>query len=285
MVALLIEQALHTGFEDWSHWLPCDRAVAVPCASSGPLLPLTRSTAHQAGWQWRIPLQHRTGNGHVYCSKFMQAGEAESILMNNLDGAPLAQPRHLKFLTGKRKKAWNKNVVAIGLAGGFMEPLESTSIHLVQTTITRLMMFFPHAGFEQIDIDTFNRQSDREYTTIRDFLILHYKANTKTGSPFWNYCQQMDVPDTLRDKMDLFLSNGRIVPDGDDLFAETSWLQVMHGQGMRPRGYNPLVDQRSKEQISAFLQQTQQVIRACAEAMPMHAEFIAANCKAAPMAM
>ena len=285
MVALLIEQALHTGFEDWSHWLPCDRAVAVPCASSGPLLPLTRSTAHQAGWQWRIPLQHRTGNGHVYCSKFMQAGEAESILMNNLDGAPLAQPRHLKFLTGKRKKAWNKNVVAIGLAGGFMEPLESTSIHLVQTTITRLMMFFPHAGFEQIDIDTFNRQSDREYTTIRDFLILHYKANTKTGSPFWNYCQQMDVPDTLRDKMDLFLSNGRIVPDGDDLFAETSWLQVMHGQGMRPRGYNPLVDQRSKEQISTFLQQTQQVIRACAEAMPTHAEFIAANCKAAPMAM
>ena len=182
MVGLLIEKALHTGYEDWSHWLPCDRAIAVPCASHGPLVPLTRSTAHQAGWQWRIPLQHRTGNGHVYCSKFMDADTAESILMNNLDGAPLAQPRHLKFTTGKRKQAWNKNVVAIGLAGGFMEPLESTSIHMVQTAITRLMMFFPHAGFDQIDIDTYNAQTDREYAAIRDFLILHYKANSRTGS-------------------------------------------------------------------------------------------------------
>ena len=280
MVGLLIEKALKTGYEDWSHWLPCDRAIAVPCESAGPLVPLTRSTAHDAGWQWRIPLQHRIGNGHVYCSKFMEAEQAESILMNNLDGKPLAQPRHLKFLTGKRKKAWNKNVVAIGLAGGFMEPLESTSIHIVQTTITRLMMFFPHGGFDRADIDMFNALSDREYTTIRDFLILHYKVNARTGSDFWTYCRQMDVPDTLRRKMELFESNGRILRDSDELFAETSWLQVMHGQGMRPRGYNPLVDQRSKEEIADFLQDTQRVIRACAEAMPTHADYIAANCKA-----
>jgi tryptophan halogenase len=283
MAGLLIEKALKTGYEDWSHWLPCDRAIAVPCESNGPLVPLTRSTAHQSGWQWRIPLQHRTGNGHVYCSKFMDADAAESILMNNLDGAPLAQPRHLRFTTGKRKKGWNKNVVAIGLAGGFMEPLESTSIHMVQTAITRLMMFFPHAGFDQIDIDTYNAQADREYAAIRDFLILHYKANSRTGSEFWTYCRQMDVPVSLQKKMDLFLSNGRIVRDADELFAETSWLQVMHGQGMRPRAYNPLVDQRSKEEIAGFLQDVQQVIRACADAMPTHAEFIAANCKAPPL--
>ncbi|MFL6656827.1 MAG: tryptophan halogenase family protein [Massilia sp.] len=283
MVGLLIEKALQTGYEDWSHWLPCDRAIAVPCESVEPLLPFTRSTAHQAGWQWRIPLQHRIGNGHVYCSKFMEAAEAEAILMNNLDGKPLAQPRHLKFTTGKRKRAWNKNVVAIGLAGGFMEPLESTSIHMVQTSITRLLMFFPHQGFDAADIATYNAQTNREYETIRDFLILHYKANERTGSPFWTYCQQMDVPDSLKAKMDLFLCNGRIFRDNEELFAETSWLQVMHGQGMRPRGYNPLVDQRTKAEIAEFLAHTQEVIRNCVNAMPTHADFIAANCKAAPI--
>ncbi|MES3025426.1 MAG: tryptophan halogenase family protein [Pseudomonadota bacterium] len=284
MVGLLIEKALHTGYEDWSHWLPCDRAIAVPCASAGPLLPYTRSTAHSAGWQWRIPLQHRTGNGHVYCSKFMSADEAESILMNNLDGEALAQPRHLKFTTGKRKKAWNKNVVAIGLAGGFMEPLESTSIHMVQTAITRLMLLFPHGGFDAADTATYNAQTDREYAAIRDFLILHYKANERTGSPFWTYCQQMEIPDSLRHKMALFESNGRIFRDSEELFAETSWLQVMHGQGMRARGYNPLVDQRSKQEIAGFLADVEQVIRNCVDAMPTHADFIAANCKAPPLA-
>jgi tryptophan halogenase len=280
MVGLLIEKALHTGYEDWSHWLPCDRAIAVPCESHGPLLPLTRSTAHQSGWQWRIPLQHRTGNGHVYCSKFMEAGEAEAILMNNLDGKALAQPRHLKFTTGKRKRAWNKNCVAIGLASGFMEPLESTSIHMVQTSITRLLMLFPHQGFDPADIATFNAQTSAEYDSIRDFLILHYKANERTDSPFWTYCQQMAVPDSLQAKMDLFRSNGRIFRDNEELFAETSWLQVMHGQGMRPKGYNPLVDQRSKEDIAAFLADTQEVIRNCVAAMPTHGAFIDAHCKA-----
>jgi tryptophan halogenase len=285
MVGLLIEKTLKTGYEDWSHWLPCDRAIAVPCKSAGPLLPYTRSTAHAAGWQWRIPLQHRTGNGHVYCSKFMEAADAEAILMNNLDGEALAAPRHLKFQTGKRKLAWNKNVVAIGLACGFMEPLESTSIHMVQTAITRLLMLFPHQGFDQADIDTFNAQTSREYEAIRDFLILHYKANARTGSEFWTYCQNMDVPASLQKKMDLFLSNGRIFRDNEELFAETSWLQVMHGQGMKPRGYNPLVDQRSKEEIADFLENVRQVIANCVDAMPDHADFIAGNCKAATIKM
>ena len=280
MVGLLIEKALQTGFEDWSHWLPCDRAIAVPCESTSPLLPYTRSTAHSAGWQWRIPLQHRIGNGHVYCSKFMEAGAAEAILMNHLDGKPLAQPRHLRFTTGKRKKAWNRNVVAIGLAGGFMEPLESTSIHLVQTAITRLMLMFPHTGFDQAEIDTFNRQTDAEYAAIRDFLILHYKLNARTGSAFWTYCREMEIPDTLRRKMDLYRSNGRILRENEELFAETSWLQVMHGQGLRPQGYNPLVDQRSPEEIAGFVEEVRQVIRHCGQAMPTHEAFIAAHCAA-----
>jgi tryptophan halogenase len=280
MAALLIEGALKTGYEDWSHWLPCDRAIAVPCESVGPLLPYTRATAHGAGWQWRIPLQHRIGNGHVYCSKFMEQDEAESILMNNLDGKPIAQPRHIKFLTGKRKKAWNKNVVAVGLASGFMEPLESTSIHLVQTTITRLLMMFPHKGYDQIDIDTFNDINDREYAAIRDFLILHYKVNAREGSAFWDYCRNMSIPDTLQRKLDLYQSNGRIVRTSDDLFTETSWLQVMHGQGLRTRGYHPLVDQRTPEEIAGFLANVQDVVLRCVDHMPTHEEFIAANCAA-----
>ena len=280
MVGLLIEGALKTGYEDWSHWLPCDRAIAVPCESAGALTPYTRATAHDAGWQWRIPLQHRIGNGHVYCSKFMQQEQAESILMNNLDGKPIAPPRHIKFTTGKRKKAWNKNVVAVGLAGGFMEPLESTSIHLVQTTITRLLMMFPHKSYDQIDIDTFNDINDREYAAIRDFLILHYKVNAREGSAFWDYCRNMAIPDTLQRKLDLYQSNGRIVRGSDELFTETSWLQVMHGQGLRTRGYHPLVDQRSPAEIAGFLANVKDVVQRCVEHMPTHEQYIAAHCAA-----
>ena len=280
---LLIEGALKTGYEDWSHWLPCDRAIAVPCESVSPLLPYTRATAHDAGWQWRIPLQHRIGNGHVYSSKFMEPEQAESILMNNLDGKPLAQPRHLKFTTGKRKRAWNRNVVAIGLAGGFMEPLESTSIHLVQTGITRLLMMFPHLGYDQADIDSFNEATDNEYAAIRDFLILHYKLNAREGKPFWDYCRNMEIPATLQRRMDLFRSNGRIVRASDELFTETSWLQVMHGQGLRAKGYHPLVDQRSEADIAAFLANVKDVVLRCAEHMPTHEEYIASCCAAPKM--
>ncbi len=282
MVGLLIEKALHTGFEDWSHWLPCDRAIAVPCESAATMQPLTRSTAHGAGWQWRIPLQHRTGNGHVFSSKFMTEDEAQAILMANLDGKPLLEPRTLKFTTGKRKKAWNKNVVAIGLSGGFMEPLESTSIHMVKTALMRLISFFPDRGFDQVDIDTFNRLCDTEYEQIRDFLILHYKVNARDDTPFWRYCRDMEVPDSLRRKMALFASHGRILRENEELFPEDSWLQVMHGQGMRPRSYSPAVDQRSAGEIADFLDGTRAVIRKCVDAMPSHEQFIATNCSATP---
>ena len=283
MVGLLIEKALKTGFEDWSHWLPCDRAIAVPCELGGTNAALTRSTAHSAGWQWRIPLQHRIGNGHVFSSSFMSEDEAQSILLGNLDGRPLAEPRLLKFKTGKRKKAWNKNVVAIGLAGGFMEPLESTSIHMVKTGLMRLITFFPDQGFEQVDIDAYNRLCDNEYEQIRDFLILHYKVTSRDDSEFWNYVRTMPIPEALQRKLDLFKSHGRIVGQGDELFPQDSWLQVMFGQGLVPKRYNPVVNQRSPQDIAEFMNNTANVIHKCVGAMPTHLEHIRANCQANPV--
>ncbi|MGM9480596.1 tryptophan halogenase family protein [Roseateles sp. NT4] len=278
---LLIEQVLHTGYEDWSQWLPCDRAIAVPCESSAQLLPYTRATAHAAGWQWRIPLQHRIGNGHVFCSRFMEEAEAESILLANLDGKPLAQPRTLKFTTGMRRQAWNRNVVSMGLASGFMEPLESTSIHLVQTAIARLIDFFPSAGFDQADIDEYNRLSRFEYERIRDFLILHYHVNQRDDSAFWRHCREMSIPDTLAAKIELYQRNGRIVREGAELFAEVGWLQVMHGQNLKAQGYHPLADLIDEAETEAYLQGVREVIANCVEVMPSHEEFIAKNCRAA----
>ena len=277
---LLIQQALKTGYIDWSHWLPCNRAVAVPCESRGPLTPYTRSTARDAGWQWRIPLQHRVGNGHVFSADFISEDEATGTLMANLEGKPLAEPRVLKFVTGKRRKFWNKNVVAVGLASGFMEPLESTSIHLIQSTIARLTAFFPHAGFDAADIDEFNAHSDVEFDKIRDFLILHYHATERTDTPFWNYVRTMDIPDDLRRKMALFNSNGRVFREGNELFAEPSWVQVMHGQRMRPRAYHALVDAQGEQAIREHVETVRAVIANCVKAMPDHAEFIAHACAA-----
>lgn len=275
---LLIEQALKTGYEDWTHWLPCDRAIAVPCASSGPLTPFTRSTARSAGWQWRIPLQHRTGNGYVFCSKFLSEDEATATLLGNLDGEPLAEPRTLRFVTGKRKKFWNKNCIAIGLASGFMEPLESTSIHLIQSSIARLTAFFPHAGFDEADIEEFNAHSNFEFDRIRDFLIVHYHATERDDTPFWDYCRTMDIPDSLRRRMALFRSNGRIFREGNEMFAEPSWLQVMHGQRLHVEGYHPLVDLYTEEKIAEYMGSVRGVIANCVGAMPAHEEFIARNC-------
>lgn len=277
---LLIEQALHTGYEDWSHWLPCDRAWAVPCESVAEPTPYTRSTAHSAGWQWRIPLQHRVGNGHVFSSKFMSEDEACSILLNNLDGKPLAEPRLLKFVTGKRKKIWNKNCVAVGLASGFMEPLESTSLHLVQSTIARLMSFFPNKHFDQEDIDEFNRQSHFEIDRIRDFLILHYYATTRDDSDFWNYCRTMSVPEELTQKIEQFKKNGRIYRNSGEMFNDLSWLEVMLGQGIRPRSYHPIVDMMPKDELLRRMENIKSVIGRSVEVMPSHAEFIAEHCKA-----
>ncbi|MDQ2989195.1 MAG: tryptophan 7-halogenase, partial [Pseudomonadota bacterium] len=277
---LLIEQTLHAGYEDWSHWLPCDRALAVPCESSTPLLPYTRSTARDAGWQWRIPLQSRIGNGHVYSSKFTDDASAADILMRNLDGKALAEPRQLKFVTGKRKKVWDKNVVAIGLSSGFMERLESTSIHLIQSTISRLTTFFPDQGFEQSDIDEFNRQSNFEVEKIRDFLILHYKATSRTDTEFWNYCRTMEIPESLRNKIALYESNGRLFREHSEMFSEISWFEVMHGQGIKPRGYHPLVDALAEGKIRTFLENVSTTTRRCVDAMPMHADFVRENCAA-----
>ncbi|GJI88921.1 tryptophan halogenase family protein [Duganella hordei] len=275
---LLIEQALKTGFEDWSHWLPCDRAYAVPCEPAKDLLPYTRASARPAGWQWRIGLQHRTGNGHVFCGKFMSDDEAAAILLANLDGKPLTDPKLLRFTTGKRKRTWNKNVIALGLSSGFMEPLESTSIHLIQSTLARLITFFPDGGLHPADIDEFNRQCDFETERIRDFLILHYKATERTDTPFWDYCRTMDIPDTLRHKIDLFRTHGRIVRDNMELFAEVGWLQVLHGQRIRPESYHPLVDLLSEEKIQRHLDHVGAVISACVKIMPSHASFIAGHC-------
>jgi tryptophan halogenase len=282
---LLIEQTLKTGYDDWSHWLPCDSALAVPCESVSPLTPYTRSTAHSAGWQWRIPLQSRIGNGHVFCSQFMDQDEASAILMANLDGKALAEPRLIRFTTGKRRKFWNKNVVAIGLAGGFMEPLESTSIHLIQKGISRIVSFFPDGDFNQTDIDEFNRQSTAEYEQVRDFIILHYHASQRTDSAFWNHCRSMDVPDALKEKIALFRSNGRIYRLQNELFTETSWFQVMFGQGIKPQGYHPLVDGKSEELIAKMLADIKRVMHGVTDLMPTHEQFIAENCKAPPLVM
>jgi tryptophan 7-halogenase len=279
---LLIEQVLKTGYEDWTHWLPCDRAIAAPCASVEAFTPYTRSTAHQAGWQWRIPLQHRTGNGHVFCSRYVSEDEATAVLLSNLDGQLLAEPRTLRFVTGMRRLGWNKNVVSIGLASGFLEPLESTSIHLIQTAIARLIDFFPSAGFEQTDIDEYNRQFRFEFERIRDFIILHYHLNQRTDSPFWTAMREMQVPDTLRMKMHLYRSHGRIVRENSELFSEVAWLQVMHGQGLKAEGYHPLVDSIDESGIADYLAGVHALIERCVEVMPSHADFIARHCAAPP---
>jgi tryptophan 7-halogenase len=281
---LLIEQALHTGYEDWSHWLPCDRAIAVPCESAAVLLPYTRSTAHSAGWQWRIPLQHRIGNGHVFCSRFMGEDEATALLMAGLDGPALAAPRVLRFTTGMRKKAWSRNVVAMGLAAGFMEPLESTSIHLVQTAIGRLLNLFPDRRFHPAVADEFNRQSRFEFERIRDFLVLHYHQTERADSPFWQHCRGMDIPDTLRRKMDLYRGQGRVLREADELFTEISWLQVMHGQGLRAEGHYPLVDLVPPADVAEALASARDVVRQCAAVMPLHSDYIARHCAAEAVA-
>ena len=281
---LLIEQALHSGYEDWSNYLPCDRALAVPCASTDPLTPYTRSTAREAGWQWRIPLQHRTGNGYVYCSSFIGDDEATATLMSKLDGEALAEPRQLRFVAGKRRHIWKNNVVALGLSSGFLEPLESTSIHLIQAGIAKLLNFFPTAGFDTADIDAFNGQMDFEFSAIRDFIILHYYAQNRDGA-FWKKCREMAIPDSLTAKMELFKANGRIVRFNEELFTELGWLQVMWGQGLRPKGYHPLANQLTPDQLAEFMDVSAKHAAHIASQMSAHKDYIAANCAAPPLEM
>lgn len=272
--SMLLGQTLGVAYEDWSEWLPMNRAVAVPCEAGGRFTPYTRATAHGAGWQWRIPLQHRTGNGHVFCSDFMSSDEAAQILLDNLDGPKLAEPREIQFQTGKRQRCWDKNVIAVGLSSGFLEPLESTSIHLIQTAIDKIIDFFPHQGFASRDIEEFNRQMDFEFLSVRDFIILHYKLTRREDTPFWRSRGAMEVPQTLIDKMSLYESSGRIFRHHTELFTPVGWLQVMHGQGLRPRGYHPLVDLYPEDELKRFLDGIEGVMQKCVAAMPSHREFV-----------
>jgi tryptophan halogenase len=277
---LLIEQTLQTGYEDWSKWLPCDRAWAVPSANTSPLVPYTRATARDAGWQWRIPLQHRTGNGHVYCSAQIGDDPAREVLLAGLDAPALAEPRLIRFTTGRRKQMWNRNVVCMGLASGFLEPLESTSIHLIQVTIQRLILLFPHRGDNEERRREFNRSAAAEYEYIRDFIVLHYFANGRVGEPFWDACRSMGVPDSLRHRIELFRETAGIFCSNEDLFQITSWLQVLWGQGVRPTGTHPFVEAVSPRDREGYLRDLRALISRAAGQLPTHEEFIARHCAA-----
>lgn len=277
---LLIEQEIGAGYEDWSRWLPCDRAIAVPSRGAGPLTPYTRSIARQAGWQWRIPLQHRVGNGHVFCSNHISEDEATATLLANLDGKPLAEPRCLSFTTGRRRKTWMRNVVAIGLSSGFLEPLESTSIHMIQTAINRLLELLPAGPISEAARDDYNRRTAFEMERIRDFIILHYHANQRGGLPFWDQVRAMELPETLRHRIDLFRETGSIIPGADELFDARGWVQVMIGQNIIPKRWHPNANQLDEKRLREFLEITEQAYVQDAARMPDHAEFVS---KFAPM--
>ena len=277
---LLIEGSLQTGYEDWTHWLPCDRAVAVPCAHGGEFTPYTRSTARAAGWQWRIPLQHRIGNGYVYCSRHLSDDDATATLLDNLDGEPRGEPRLLRFTTGRRKKFWNGNCVAIGLAAGFMEPLESTSLHLIQTGITRLLALFPDRNIDPLAAAEYNRLTELEYETIRDFLVLHYCATERGDESLWRECAAMSVPESLQYKIDHFRAYGRLVSTGIELFQNPSWLAVFIGQFVDPEHYDPLVDQRSRVDARRHLESLHRVMGEAAASLPLHHQYIDRHCRA-----
>ena len=278
---LLIEQTLETGYEDWSHWLPCDRALAVPCEKNlENFFPYTRSTAHEAGWQWRIPLQHRTGNGHVYCSRYISDDEATATLLKNLDGKALADPRLLRFKTGRRKKLWNANCVALGLAGGFMEPLESTSLHLVQSAVFRFLSLMPTSEAHDPSAESeFNRLSIAEYEQIRDFIILHYVANER-HEPFWSDCRSVPMPESLEHRIELFRARGKVARHDGQLFSDPSWVAVMLGQGITPRHWDPLADIQPIAELQTRATELRDGMHRAIARMPTHAEFIANSCKA-----
>ena len=276
---LLIHQKLGTGYEDWGHWLPCDRAMAVPSERFDETLPFTRSIAHSAGWQWRIPLQHRNGNGLVYSSNHYSDDEAADILLNNLESKALGEPKIIPFRTGRTRRQWNRNVVAVGLSSGFLEPLESTSIYLIQSAIVRLIHLFPHAGISADLVDEYNRQSKREYELIRDFIILHYYLNERDDSQFWRDTRNMDVPERLTEKIGLFRSNGGLVQDQLDIFLESSWLQVMLGQGVTPRDYHPIADSLTDAQLKEKLVNTRKLKREPLPKIPSHDQFLEMFCK------
>lgn len=276
---LLIEQTLNTGYEDWSHWLPCNSAVAVQTESVGPPIPYTRSIAREAGWQWRIPLQHRVGNGLVFSSKHLSDDEAINLLLNNIEGRRLTEPRILRFKTGRRRKHWHKNCVAMGLSSGFIEPLESTSIHLIQRSIIRLMQMFPYDGIREPDVDEFNNQMNFEIENVRDFIILHYHVTDRTDSAFWRQCRSMEIPDSLRHRIELFRQGGRVFKVPTELFGENSWIQVMLGQGLLPEQYHPIVNMMDDNELETFLSGIHGSVLNLVRQLPEHQRFIDHYCR------
>ncbi len=280
--ALLMEGALHAGYDDWSNYLPCDSAIAIQTESVRPAIPYTRAMAHDAGWQWRIPLQHRTGNGIVYCSRYLGKDEALERLLGNIEGRTLVQPNFLRFTTGARRKQWHRNCIAIGLSAGFMEPLESTSIHLIQRAVLRLIRMMPSGAVSPRDIAEFNEQQDQDMAQIRDFLILHYKATERRDSPFWRQCADMEVPDTLKHRMELFRETGRVFRKNEELFAENSWVQVMMGQGIVPQAYHPIAEKLPDAELAKLLATIRGNVARTVGGLPQHAAYVAQYCGSAP---
>ena len=278
--ALLIEGALHAGYDDWTHWLPCDSAIAVQTENVGPPVPFTRAMAHDAGWQWRIPLQHRTGNGIVWSSRYLSREAALDRLLGNVEGRVLTEPNHLKFAAGARRRQWHRNVVAIGLAGGFMEPLESTSIHLIQRAVIRLLRMMPLARVSDRDRAEFDDQQLQDMEQIRDFLILHYHVTDRRDSPFWRQCAAMPIPDTLRQKIELFRETGRVFRRNEELFAENSWVQVMMGQGITPRAWHPVAAKLRDDELDRFLSGIREDVARTVAGLPSHADYVAHHCGA-----
>jgi tryptophan halogenase len=279
---LLIEQVYKAGFEDWSHWLPNDRAAAVPAERMAQPSPFTVARAREAGWQWRIPLQHRTGNGYVFCSNYISDDEATSALLDSLEGTALAAPKVLRFKAGRRKASWIKNCLALGLSSGFLEPLESTSIHLVQAAITKFLDFFPMREPDQILIDRFNDEMRFQYETIRDFIIGHYKVTEREDTEFWRYCKHMSIPDSLAQKIELFMERGEVKPQSSDLFSEVSWFAMLYGQGIVPTGHHPIADAMSEDDLELTLARIRSAIRDRVGSLPTHAEYIRSCCAAQP---
>jgi len=276
---LLIEKALHTGYEDWSHWLPCDSAVAVQTKSVSEPLPYTRSIAHESGWQWRIPLQHRVGNGLVFCSKYLADEEAKNLLMDNIEGEAINQPRVIKFKTGRRRKGWNKNCVALGLSSGFLEPLESTSIHLIMSGVLRLIRLFPFEGITPATVNEYNQQLTSELEHIRDFIILHYHATQREDTPFWQYCKNMEIPESLKQRLDLFKETGRVFTTEGELFRVDSWVQVMLGQGVYPEQYHQIAAIMKQHELERFLGDIRQTIDKAIAGLPSHQSFLNDYCR------
>lgn len=278
-VGLLIEKALHTGYEDWSHWLPCDSAVAVQTKSVSAPLPYTRSIARDSGWLWRIPLQHRVGNGLVFCSKYLADDDAKTLLMDNIEGEAINQPRVIKFKTGRRRKGWNKNCVALGLSSGFLEPLESTSIHLIMSGVLRLIRLFPFEGISPSAVNEYNQQLTTELEHIRDFIILHYHATQRADTPFWQYCKNMEIPDSLKQRLDLFKETGRIFTSEGELFRVDSWAQVMLGQGVYPEQYHQIAAIMKPHELERFLSDIRQTIDKAVADLPSHQSFLEQYCR------